>query len=280
MPGPQISFLPDGRRLHLHHGPIDMIADVTGPGRETALQRAARRFETLLEELAAELPRLRSRQGRMPEGETARRMVQATFPFASTFITPMAAVAGAGAETILAAICDGEGVDKAYVNNGGDVAFYLAKGQRMQAAVASPTGGSIQIRRRDPIRGIATSGRGGRSHSLGIADSVTVLARSAALADAAATLLANAVDLPGHPSVIRSPASELAPDSDLGDRPVTTAVGPLTDSEITAALAAGAALADTFQARGLIQGALLSLSGVVRGLGPQLLSHMKDTAHA
>lgn len=277
MSGPQITFLPDERRLHLHHGPIDMIADVTGPGRDAALTRAARRFETLLEELAEELPRLRARRGPMPRGETARRMAQATFPFASNFITPMAAVAGAGAETILAAICDGEGVEKAYVNNGGDVAFFLAKGQRMQAAVASPTGGSINIRRRDPIRGIATSGRAGRSYSLGIADSVTVLARSAALADAAATLLANAVDLPGHPAVIRAPASELSPDSDLGDRPVTTEVGALTGAEISTALSAGSALADTFHARGLIHGALLSLSGVVQGLGPQLLPYLKES---
>ena len=73
--------------------------------------------------------------------------------------------------------------------------------------------------------GVATSGRHGRSFSLGIADAVTVLARTASQADAAATIIANAVDLPGHPAVRRMPANELQPDSDLGARPVTRDVG-------------------------------------------------------
>ena len=69
------------------------------------------------------------------------------------------------------------------------------------------------------MRGIATSGWRGRSFSLGIADAVTVLADRAAAADAAATIIANAVDLPGHPAIVRVPACELAPDSDLGRAP-------------------------------------------------------------
>jgi uncharacterized protein len=76
--------------------------------------------------------------------------------------------------------------------------------------------GAIEITRDMPVRGIATSGRHGRSLSLGIADSVTVLAATAAAADAAATLIANAVDLPGHAAVRRAPACSLDPDSDLG----------------------------------------------------------------
>ena len=70
----------------------------------------------------------------------------------------------------------------------------------------------------DPSRGIATSGRHGRSFSLGIADAVTVLARTASQADAAATIIANAVDLPGHPAIVRCRRDELQPDSDLGAR--------------------------------------------------------------
>ena len=79
-------------------------------------------------------------------------------------------------------------------------------------------------RRRSGIGGIATSGARGRSFSLGIADSVTVLARDAATADAAATLIANAVDI-DSPAIMRRPARELDPDSDLGDRLVTVSVG-------------------------------------------------------
>src|SRR5258708_14478124 len=84
----------------------------------------------------------------------------------------------------------------------------------------------------DVARGVATSGRHGRSFSLGIADSVTVLARTASQADAAATVIANAVDLPGHPAITRRRASDLQPDSDLGARLVTRDVGRLSAAQI------------------------------------------------
>ena len=86
---------------------------------------------------------------------------------------------------------------------------------------------TISHRCRRSRRGIATSGRHGRSFSLGIADAVTVLAKTASQADAAATIIANAVDLPGHPGIVRLPANELQPDSDLGARLVTRGVGAL-----------------------------------------------------
>ncbi len=92
--------------------------------------------------------------------------------------------------------------------------------------------GRAAIRAGDGIRGIATSGWRGRSHSLGIADAVTVLAATASAADAAATIIANAVDLPGHPAIARRPARALSPDSDLGTRLVTVGVGALPAAEI------------------------------------------------
>ena len=82
--------------------------------------------------------------------------------------------------------------------------------------------GKVTVRAHEPIRGVATSGRHGRSFSLGIADAVTVLAADAAGADAAATVIANAVDLPGHPAIKRVPASDLEPESDLGSRLITS----------------------------------------------------------
>jgi hypothetical protein len=116
----------------------------------------------------------------------------------------------------------------------------------------------------DPTRGVATSGRHGRSFSLGIADAVTALGRTAAQADAAATIIANAVDLPGHPAITRCPAKELQPDSDLGERLVTRDVGPLQGFEIVAALEAGADKARALLAAGLIDGAALHLQGETR----------------
>ena len=111
------------------------------------------------------------------------------------------------------------------------------------------------------MRGIATSGRHGRSFSLGIADAVTVLATTASQADAAATVIANAVDLPGHSAIIRQPANELQPDSDLGARLVTRDVGMLSKSEIEDALRAGVHKAQRLLVAGLIEGAALRLLG-------------------
>ncbi|QYX57249.1 UPF0280 family protein [Roseovarius sp. SCSIO 43702] len=277
MSSAQVSWLPDGR-LHLHHGPIDMIVGIEGPGRRTGFERAAARFRTLLQELVDELPRLRASRGPVPSGTTARAMHRAVAPFANRFVTPMAAVAGAGAETILAAITAGDGIDKAHVNNGGDIAFHLAPGTTMRVAMA---GGRIEIGHADRVRGIATSGWRGRSHSLGIADAVTVLARSAAEADAAATLIANAVDLPGHPAITRCPARDIAPESDLDHHPVTRHVGLLTKAEIAEALDRGARFADVALARGLIHAAALTLRGEtrIRGTLP-LTSQQPDLTHA
>ena len=189
------------------------------------------------------------------------RAVQNFFP---EFITPMAAVAGSVADEIMAAMRASAALDKAYVNNGGDIAIHLSDGQTISAAIAGTGHGladRIAISAADPVRGIATSGWRGRSHSLGIADAVTVLASDAAAADAAATLIANAVDLPGHAAVVRQPANQLSPDSDLGPRLVTTAVGPLTQVEIRRALDRGAAVAEDHHRRGLIAAAALFMGG-------------------
>ncbi|MDK3018729.1 UPF0280 family protein [Pseudodonghicola flavimaris] len=284
MSGPQIAFLPDGRRLHLQHGPIDLIIDAEGPGRAAALRAAATRFETVLEELVAELSLLRAPVGPRPGGEIARVMQAATHPFAAEVITPMAAVAGAVAEAVLAAMTGAGALTRAYVNNGGDIALHLAPGQSFAAAIVSDRSGAVPARARipaaSPVRGIATSGRHGRSHSLGIADSVTVLAATAAAADAAATMIANAVDLPGNPKVRRCPARALAPDSDLGDRLVTTGLDPLTPAEVARALARGRGFAAYCLERGLIHAALLHLAGQSLTLGAADLISSKDPCHA
>ncbi|MWB78967.1 UPF0280 family protein [Pseudooceanicola sp. 216_PA32_1] len=264
MTGPQIRMLPDGERMHLHEGPIDLIVKAEGAARAQAMAAAAARFEGLLQELVSELPALRRADSPPLLGHVARRMRSATVHFKPEFITPMAAVAGAVADEILASMSHFREVTLAWVNNGGDVAFHLTPRQEIRAAMP---GGTIRIDAQTPWRGMATSGWGGRSHSLGMADAVTAVARSAALADAAATMIANRIDLPGHPAVTRVPASQLSPDSDLGDRPVTTGVGALSEAEIEEALARGATYAEGLVSRGLIGGARLELQGRFRLVG-------------
>jgi ApbE superfamily uncharacterized protein (UPF0280 family) len=276
MNGPQVRFLADGQRLHLNHGPIDLVIEAFGEVAEVrgAYQQAAARFQTILTELVQELPGLRgaaSSRPRVFRGSTARRMEAAVAPLASeNFITPMAAVAGSVADEILAAMLAGRKLDKAYVNNGGDSALHLAAGQSMRLAIAGTAKGfadRIVIHAEDAVRGVATSGWRGRSFSLGIADAVTVLAHTGAAADAAATIIANAVDLPDHPAVTREMARSLAPDSDLGDRLVTTGVGVLSGDEVAAALDRGSAEAEELRQKGLIEAAALFLQGEARVCG-------------
>lgn len=272
--------LPDGR-LHLQDGPIDLVIGLDGTRAAVAeaARRAAAAFEGLLAGLAAELPLLRAPLGADPpalRGPVARRMAAAVWPFRRGFITPMAAVAGAVAEEVVEAIAAIPGLLMAHVNNGGDIALFLAPGQVLRIGLvpslerAAPEG-LVRIAAADAVRGVATSGWPGRSFSRGIADAVTVLAATAAQADAAATVIANAVDVT-HPAVRRAPAESLDPDSDLGALPVTVAVGALPPEMIEAALDAGEAEAEMLLHRGLIEGALLVVQGAVRAVGaPRLL---------
>jgi ApbE superfamily uncharacterized protein (UPF0280 family) len=278
----QIALLPDGR-LHLQHGPIDCLCRAWGEPDEirAGYAQAARMFPDILPALCDELAALRAPLPSLPpRGAVARAMHAACMPYADRFITPMAAVAGAVADHLLAALCAGRRLARAYVNDGGDIAFHLASGARLRCGLiadltAPALDGVLLLDAAQPSRGLATSGRackgrGGRSFSFGIADAVTVLARTAAAADAAASVIANAVDLPGHPAIRRRPACDIDPDSDLGARTVTWQVGPLAAAEIETALDEGRRVADALRAAGHIHGAVLALRGRFRVCGVPL----------
>jgi ApbE superfamily uncharacterized protein (UPF0280 family) len=163
---------------------------------------------------------------------------------------------------------------RAYVNNGGDIAFHLAPGEAFTLGLVDRPDqpglfACATISGRDPSRGIATSGWRGRSFSFGIADAVSVLAPTAAQADAAATVIANVVDLPEHPAIARAPAISIKPDSDLGERLVTRAVGRLVPGEIMQAIASGLVRAENLGDRGLIHAAAIHLQGETRVLVPK-----------
>lgn len=258
--------LSDGR-LHLQHGPIDLVILGSGPEYE----RASLRFRSVLEELVAELPLLRAPVGEaypLARGTVARRMVAAVWPHRAVFITPMAAVAGAVADEILEAM---QPTGKAYVNNGGDIAVHLPRGETFAAGIVNNpqrplVDATILLQE---SCGVATSGWRGRSQSLGIADAVTVVADCGASADAAATMIANAVNAQ-HPAIRRRPARLVKEDSDLGDLPVTVAVGPLPRETVHLALAAGATVAAALRARGLVRAAYLALQNQTTAVIPEV----------
>ncbi|RRH82577.1 UPF0280 family protein [Variovorax beijingensis] len=278
----------DKNRWHFNHGPIDIVAEAHGdPYAVAAAHDAAwARFGHVLDELVRELPLLRLpvTDGVRPRGVVARRMWDACAAFSPMFITPMAAVAGSVAQELIA-FYDRPGIERAWINNGGDIALHLAPGQSARVGVYADlarfdwrnhvdgesgiltTDGQFEIGAAQPARGVATSGWRGRSFSLGIADSVTVLAATAAEADAAATVIANAVDV-DDAAIGRRPASECKDDSDLGDIPVTVDVPPLSPALVKSALDAGAVCAKVLQEEGLVWAALLVCQGQWRLVEP------------
>ena len=292
---PQAAML--GRRLHLQHGPIDLIIEAWGDENEirAAYSQARDAFTPVLQTLVDELPTLRRdirtlnespplvrsspRKPRLElssprkrgspnpaariSGPVAQRMISAVTPH-TDFITPMAAVAGSVADHILGAMRKGRRLRKAMVNNGGDIALWLGPTETATIGIGNLQDSGATLRpmtlsASSGIGGIATSGWHGRSDSLGIADFVTVFAPNDATADAAATLIANAVDLPDSVYITRERADILSPDSDLGARAVTVAVAPLPASDVRAALSRGLAKADALRKRGVIIGAVLGL---------------------
>jgi len=265
-------MLADGR-WHFQHGPIDLLIEAQGQPEvcREAHEECWQAFQPVLATLVRELATLRlplpTTHALPPglRGPVAQRMVRACLPHsrAGLYITPMAAVAGSVADHLIGCYRRA-GIARAYINNGGDIALHLVPGERWRVGVvprvhAPQVDADLTVEGHSPWRGVATSGWRGRSLSLGIADSVTVLAADAATADAAATVIANHVNL-DHPAVLRRPAREVRDDSDLGDLPVTVAVDTLPREAVGSALAHGLACANALRAKGRIAHALLALA--------------------
>ena len=279
--GPISHELSQGRR-HFQHGPIDIIAYAEGDPASVAQAHEAawQRFGQILPELVNELAELRQpvRGAGGLKGPIAQSMWQACKACliesdSDAFLTPMAAVAGSVAQD-LSACYQVAGVKRAWINNGGDIALHLtedtavsiglfadlARLDAQQLTVGLQTDAVFEVKYGMGISGVATSGWRGRSFSFGIADSVTVFAASASQADAAATMIANAVNL-ADPRIVREPANALKDDSDLGQQLVTVAVPELNQDEISEALEAGLKKARTLQQNGLICASVLSCQG-------------------
>jgi len=270
---PQISISKTGERLYLRHGPIDLFIEIETHDHQMRIEGfkiAVQTFKTILPELCEELASLRkpiSCCNPNLKGPIAQKMFGAASVFSKDhFVTPMIAVAGSVADHLLERVSNVAPTNKIYINNGGDISLKIFGDKTFKVGICSDVAtGTIEthaeILPKDNTGGIATSGWAGRSHSLGIADAVTVFAKTAAMADTAATLIANAVDLPASDKVERMSADTLSPDSDLGSRLVTTGVSTLTEFEKEDALQKGFTIATNMQDQGLIHSAYLALQG-------------------
>lgn len=259
-----------GGRLQLQQGPINLVIKAYGPEAavQAAYQAAIAYFPSILSGL---VPNLHILKSPVTGNETAEasvagnRMIKIASSFSECFVTPMASVAGAVADEILSILVKTPELDKIFVNNGGDIAIYLAGAEKIDIGVvpslrlAVPEA-KLELCAADGIGGVATSGWDGHSHSLGIADAVTVLAEDAATADMAATLIANKVDTQCN-AIGRTPACELDDTSDLGGRMVTTNVGKLSETNIKAALQNGLDYANFLIKANRIKAVLIALQG-------------------
>lgn len=263
-------------RLRVEWGPVSLVLSARWPDgpRSAALAAGGRRALEVLEELAG-LRRLLSLDVRRVHNAAAvpvpaRAMVEAARAYAGQGVTPLIAVAGTVADAVADALVEW-GATWVVVSNGGDVALRLAPGESVSVGIvprvsARAPVAQLQVRAGEEVGGVATSGFGGRSFTLGIADAAVVFARSAVTADVAATLAGNATDIDA-PAVERALAESLDPDTDLRGRLVTRRVGVLSAAEVDRALDRGAAWAQAQVTAGRVRGAIMALRGRWRFVG-------------
>jgi uncharacterized protein len=222
-------------------------------------------LETILFDIRDHLPVLRQKAHRIKKTvlmpEVARIMVEAVKAVDEETLTPMAAVAGAVADVLKGCLA-AEEVDFISINNGGDISILNRKTRCVTIGL-----GDIERHRATPYSvqvdgltdfGVATSGFGGRSFTLGIADMVSVVAASASLADAAATFICNRTAIESE-HVLRRRAYEIDPATDIPDEFVTIQVGPLDSCLVAEALEQGRKAAAELQERGVIMDAIVLL---------------------
>lgn len=251
-------------------GPTTLLLRAKKEGRDISIERGfiEERVRKVLSDLREDLPVLKHKAYRIRKTKylsyIGRKMVEAVKTVDSLSLTPMASVAGSISDFLLEEILFYYDPDFVFVNNGGDISVYSKAGEEfrvglMELGPSEEPSYVFRISGRSYI-GIATSGLGGRSFTMGICDSVTVFAEKGSIADAAATYICNSTYLAGVP-VERIRAKEVDPLSDLGDEFVVIKRKRLLDENVLKALARGLEVARTMKERNIILDAFLTLEG-------------------
>ena len=259
--------LPNGTVL-VDYGPMRMFISAFEDGKAlvTLAQEGAHLAIRVLEDLAGFLPVIKKRsQGLEVEKkfpDVVRRMIEATQRMEEPDLTPLAAVAGTASDVVADFIFD-QGGAKVIVDNGGDIAIRLRDDEVAKVGVKTDIHSTrpsymISIDSTMGIGGVATSGLGGRSFTKGIASAATVLSKSGALADAAATVIGNFTNV-DDPRIRRSLAERIYPDTDIAGAWVTTEVRGLPPEKIEEALKNGLSKAYHIYKKGLMGGALIAV---------------------
>ncbi len=179
-------------------------------------------------------------------------------------LTPMAAVAGTIADAVADFLVQ-RGMTRVVVNNGGDIAIRLEGEASVTIGIKDRVNdrditGNVTLDSSNPTWGVATSGLGGRSFTRGIASAVTVIAKNASVADAAATSVANHSFIE-HEQVIQQRAKDLDPQTDIPNALVTTKAGPLPVEKRDLGLVQALQRAEELVAQDLIYGAFVAIQG-------------------
>lgn len=260
--------------IQLLYGPVSMHIQVwrEGVGDAETAQYAAEEVVAEFERLMPYMEPLRAmRYYRQPADflpQVLNKMIAAVERSGCAALNTLGAVAGAFAEYAVEIACK-RGATRAIVNNGGDIALLNRESRPVGVGIPVSHGHSLRLVIKEEICGVCTSGVGGRSFSKGIADGVTVLAASAPLADACATVIANAVDV-DDPAILRCRAEEIDSGTDIAGQMVTLHVGQLSASQKRIAVLRGAETAQRLYDTGVIAGAVICLGDLMLKLPDSL----------
>ena len=240
------------------------------PQREMNLRAAETAFDCL-EEVARLDKGLRkpwTEIARKPTETLGGKMLESVRAVGDTRLTPMAAVAGTIADGV-ADFLFSRGMTKVIVNNGGDIAVRFMAPNRVRVGLRERVDRQeffhavslrVPFEKEGAAFGIATSGLGGRSLTCGIASAATIIAKTASLADAAATAVAN-VSFVKSPGVIRRSAETIDPQTDIPGTMVTVNVKGLDQKTRVKAVSQSLELAERFVEKGIILGAFVVVDG-------------------
>ncbi len=245
----------------MEYGPTNLIVDIFESDKLEIFEKIELIVSNKLSEIASELDKLKqkSRYKTNLKSDISILMNEATKMFLPKFITPMAAVAGSISEYLIKDVILDYDLKKISINNGGDAALYLKKNEKVKILIKNEKSIKVTLEGINKIYGVATSGWKGRSLSLGIADSVTTIANSSAIADAASTMIANEINLINHPNIKKKLANEIDHDTDLKNNLVTVDVGNLEAEDIEKAVQKGIKYASKLINNKLIYTAIINI---------------------
>jgi len=192
-----------------------------------------------------------------------KKLILTARKFEDPTVTPLIGVAGATADEVADFIYNTGEVSKVVVNNGGDIAIRLREQETVKVGIKTDINEKgishiVTVTVKSGIRGIATSGFGGRSFTRGIANAAVAIADDSISADVAATLIGNATEIES-PCVVKTSARNLNPNTDIPHLYVTTSIGHLERWEIVQAIDQGIKRAKAFENKGLIIGAFVAV---------------------